>query len=274
MSHRMSPLPVLPVPCDALVDLGHPSPATAPGVIGALDIAIDLTLAGAASGLVTNPIQKAVLYQAGFTAAGHTDYLERRARDAGHTARAVMMLAVAGLKVVPVTVHIPLNEVPTALTQAAIVETGHTVASALTRDFGVSTPHLAVAGLNPHAGEAGALGHEEDTIIRPAIDQLRSGGIDASGPSPADTLFHSGARERYSAALCMYHDQALIPLKTLNFYEGVNVTLGLPFVRTSPDHGTALDIAGTGQADHRSLMAALRMARDIAVQRTLADRAA
>ena len=264
-------LPVLPVPCDAPITAGAPSAATAHTVIRALDLAVDLALQGKASGIVTNPIQKAVLYQAGFTAAGHTDYLEDRTRQAGFPAQAVMMLAVPGLKVVPVTVHIPLGDVAKALTRETIIETGLAVAAALRDDFGLSAPRLAIAGLNPHAGEAGALGDEENMVIRPAVDDLRAQGLDVNGPYPADTLFHDDARTTYDAALCMYHDQALIPLKTLNFYEGVNVTLGLPFVRTSPDHGTALDIAGTGQADHRSLMAALRMADEIATRRATAD---
>jgi 4-hydroxythreonine-4-phosphate dehydrogenase len=234
-----------------------------------IETATELFTRGEASAIVTNPIQKAALYEAGFEHPGHTEFFEFLA---GHFAFAVMMLAVPGLRVVPVTVHKPLAAVPKALTTELIVKTGRTVAAALKQDFGIAVPRLAVAGLNPHAGEAGTIGREEVEVIEPAIAALRKEGIAVSGPRPADTLFHKDARAGYDAALCMYHDQALIPLKTINFHEGVNVTIGLPFVRTSPDHGTALDIAGSGKADPRSLIAALKLGRDIARARRRANR--
>ena len=260
--HFESALPVLPQPLHVKPTPGRPDPANVPAVIGAVDRAVELARAGRAAGLVTNPIHKATLYEAGFEHPGHTEYL-------GALAGAVpqMMLAVPGLRVVPVTVHLPLAAVAGSLTQAAIVGAGQRAARALVTDFGIARPRLAVAALNPHGGEAGALGEEERTMIVPAIEALRAEGIDAAGPTPADTLFHEAARARYDAALCMYHDQALIPLKTIDFDHGVNVTLGLPFVRTSPDHGTALAIAGTGEASPASLIAALRLAAEMAAQR-------
>jgi 4-hydroxythreonine-4-phosphate dehydrogenase len=240
---------------------GAADAANARAVLESIETAVELFRQGGASAIVTNPIQKASLYKAGFQHPGHTEFLEFLA---GQGAHAVMLLAVPGLRVVPVTVHTPLSRVPKALGTELIVRTGRITAEALRRDFGVAAPRLAVAGLNPHAGEDGAIGREEIEIISPAIETLRRDGIAVSGPRPADTLFHREARAGYDAALCMYHDQALIPLKTINFHEGVNVTIGLPFVRTSPDHGTALDIAGSGRADPRSLIAALVLARRIA----------
>jgi len=257
-------LPVLPLRMRCSSTAGRPSPNTAAAVLDSIDRAVDLARTGQAAAMVTNPIHKGVLLQAGFEHPGHTDYLAERA---GVPGRGVMMLVVPGLRVVPVTVHIPLARVALALTAESIVAAGEVTALAMRRDFGIAAPRLAVAGLNPHAGEAGALGDEEDRVIVPAIDRLRERGIAVEGPSPADTLFHADARRRYDAVLCMYHDQALIPLKTIDFHRGVNVTLGLPFVRTSPDHGTALDIAGTGRADPRSLMAALDVAADMAARR-------
>ncbi len=254
-------LPVLPLSRSVQAKPGRPDPSNAKSVLESIETATELFTQGAASAIVTNPIQKAALYEAGFEHPGHTEFFEFLA---GHFAFAVMMLAVPGLRVVPVTVHKPLSAVPKALTSDLIVRTGRTVAASLKDDFGIAAPRLAVAGLNPHAGEAGTIGREEIEIIAPAIAALRSEGIDVSGPRPADTLFHREARASYDAALCMYHDQALIPLKTIDFHQGVNVTIGLPFVRTSPDHGTALDIAGTGKADPRSLIAALKLGRDIA----------
>ena len=254
-------LPVLPLGRSVQAKPGRPDPANAKAVLESIETATELFTQGAASAIVTNPIQKATLYEAGFEHPGHIEFFEFLA---GHFAFAVMMLAVPGLRVVPVTVHKPLAAVPKALTTDLIVRTGRTVAASLKDDFGIAAPRLAVAGLNPHAGEAGTIGGEEIEIIAPAVAVLRAEGIDVSGPRPADTLFHKEARAFYDAALCMYHDQALIPLKTINFHEGVNVTIGLPFVRTSPDHGTALDIAGTGKADPRSLIAALKLGRDIA----------
>ena len=260
-----SALPVLAPqkPLTAPVTLGVAAEASAPAVIGAIDQAVALVKSGAASGMVTNPINKASLQSAGFGFPGHTEYL-------GHLAgglESVMMLAVEGLRVVPVTVHLAMKDVAPGLTTEAIVHCGRVTAAALTADFGIAHPRLAVAALNPHAGEKGNMGGEESSIIAPAVAQLRAAGIDAEGPAPADTLFHAAARKRFDAAICMYHDQALIPLKTIDFAGGVNVTLGLPFVRTSPDHGTAFDIAARGVADPSSLLAALHMAAAIAARR-------
>jgi 4-hydroxythreonine-4-phosphate dehydrogenase len=239
---------------------GHADPANTRAVVDAIDEAVALVRNGAGAGVVTAPIHKAALMQGGFEHAGHTQYL---AQITGAD-RAVMMLVGGGLRVVPLTIHIPLAQVPRAISQEAIVDTGEIVLASLRRDFGVAAPRLAVSGLNPHAGEEGELGSEEREIIAPAVEALRGGGAQVLGPLPADTMFHADARARYDAALCMYHDQALIPLKTLAFWEGVNVTLGLPIIRTSPDHGTALDIAGTGKADPRSMVAAIRLAAQMA----------
>jgi 4-hydroxythreonine-4-phosphate dehydrogenase len=229
---------------------------------------------GDAAALVTNPIAKAVLYGAGFKHAGHTEFLASlaEAREPGRRYHPVMMLAADELKVVPLTVHIPLADVARSITRPAIEDTVRVLWDALRRDFGLEAPRIAVAGLNPHAGEGGSLGREEEDIIIPAIRELRSEGLPVTGPHSADTLFHAEARARYDAVLCMYHDQALIPLKTLAFDRGVNVTLGLPFVRTSPDHGTAFDIAGTGTARPDSLIASLRLADTIAARRANAHR--
>jgi len=201
-----------------------------------------------------------VLHAAGFGFPGHTEFLQHLTG----AAQAVMMLASDQLRGVPLTIHMPVAQVPGALTREAIRDAGEIIMTALRRDFGIERPRLAVAGLNPHAGEDGMLGGEEAAIIAPAVAALRAQGLDVRGPLSADTLFHAEARRTYDAALCMYHDQALIPIKTLSFWDGVNVTLGLPIVRTSPDHGTALDIAGTGKADARSMIAAIRMAADMA----------
>ncbi len=257
-------LPVLRVPLEAPAAAGAPSAATAAAVLASIEAAAQAAIAGRVAAIVTNPIQKKPLYEAGFSHPGHTEFLGELA---GGGVRPVMMLAVEGLRVVPVTIHIPLAEVPARLTREDIVLTGKTVADALARDFGVARGRIAVAAMNPHAGEAGALGREEIDIIAPAVAELRTAGVAAEGPLPADTLFHEGARRRFDAVLCMYHDQALIPLKTIDFAGGVNVTLGLPFVRTSPDHGTALDIAGTGTADPTSFIAALRVAAEMAAAR-------
>lgn len=234
-------------------------------VIRALDRAIDFAQAGRASGIVTNPIHKKVLLDAGFRHAGHTDYLAERAEL---KTPPVMMLAGADLRVVPVTVHVPLRRAIDMLTSDLIVTIATITNRALISDFGIPRPRLAIAGLNPHAGEDGALGTEDRDIIAPAVKALQDAGIDARGPLPADTLFHAEARAGYDAALGMYHDQALIPLKTLDFHGGVNITLGLPFVRTSPDHGTALDIAGTGRANPASLINAIRCAHEMASARS------
>ena len=256
--------PVLPIAVPAPAIGGKPDPANAPSVIEAIDRAVSLARSGDVAAVVTNPINKAVLYQCGFGHPGHTEYLAERC---GSTAAPVMMLVSDMLRVVPVTVHLALEAAVKALTADAIVHCGRVAAQRLARDFGIAAPRLAVAGLNPHAGEDGHMGREEIEIIAPAIDALRRDGIAVSGPAPADTLFHDRARRGYDAALCMYHDQALIPIKTLDFDGGVNVTLGLPIIRTSPDHGTAYDIAGRGTARPDSLIAALRLAARMAETR-------
>jgi 4-hydroxythreonine-4-phosphate dehydrogenase len=259
-------IPVLDLPLAAAVVSGKPSPAHAPAIIRWIETGVGLALSGHVSGLVTAPIAKAPLYEAGFKFPGHTEFLAdlTAAQPYDGCRGPVMMLTAGGLRVALVTIHEPLACVPALLTVEKIVDTGLCTAQALTRDFGIARPRLAVAGLNPHAGEGGALGREEVEIIGPAVETLRARGVEAIGPSPADTLFHAEARERYDAVVCMYHDQALIPVKMLDFWGGVNVTLGLPIVRTSPDHGTAFDIAGRGLARADSLIAAIRLADQIA----------
>jgi 4-hydroxythreonine-4-phosphate dehydrogenase len=258
-------LPVSPLPLTISATPGKPDASSAPAAIASIRRAVGDVLAGKASALVTNPVAKAVLYRAGFAEPGHTEFLARLAQEAtGERVMPVMLLWSEELAVVPVTIHLPLREVFTRLTTELIVATGRIVARDLAARFRIAQPRLAVAGLNPHAGEDGALGAEDASIVAPAVERLRAEGIDAFGPLPADTLFHAAARARYDVALCMYHDQALIPVKTLAFERAVNVTLGLPFVRTSPDHGTAFDIAGTGRADPSSLIAALRLAARLA----------
>ena len=256
-------LPVLPITLARPVVAGKPDSGNAGAVIGAIVSAVDFVRAGRAAAIVTNPIQKETLYAAGFPHPGHTEFL---AELAGGVVP-VMMLICPSLRVVPVTVHRPLAEAIAALRSADIVTAGSIAAQALKRDFGIARPRLAVAGLNPHAGENGTLGREEIEIIAPAVAALKALGIETSGPAPADTLFHARARARYDAALCMYHDQALIPLKTIDFDCGVNITLGLPFIRTSPDHGTACDIAGKGLANPASLVAAIALAGELAQRR-------
>lgn len=252
----------------AHVRAGAPSSATAGVVEASIRQAVDLALDGAVSGVVTNPIQKKVLADAGWGHPGHTEFLGALTAQApmpkGFVRGPVMMLAAGDFRVVPVTVHLPLRDVADTLSADAIVRAGVVTAQALRRDFGVPSPVIAVSGLNPHAGEDGALGKEERDVIGPAIAALREQRIDAIGPLPADTMFHERARRGYSAALAMYHDQALVPIKTIAFDEAVNITLGLPIVRTSPDHGTALDIAGTGRANADSLIGALSMAAQMA----------
>ncbi|WP_088342465.1 MULTISPECIES: 4-hydroxythreonine-4-phosphate dehydrogenase PdxA [Rhodomicrobium] len=257
-------LPVLPVPLLAPAAHGVPEPANVPAIRTSIERAVEFTIAGEALGVVTNPIAKYVMEGGGFAFPGHTEFLGVLAAEHGATAFPVMMLCGAGLRVVPVTIHIALASVPQALTCDLIAETARVTAAGLTRWFGIAKPRLAMTGLNPHAGESGLMGDEESRVIAPALALLRREGIDVTGPHPADTLFHARARARYDAAIAMYHDQALIPLKTLAFDEGVNVTLGLPFIRTSPDHGTAFDIAGSGKARPDSLIAALRMAAAMA----------
>jgi 4-hydroxythreonine-4-phosphate dehydrogenase len=293
MAHAVFPdaLPVLPLSAKwqaLLADVipGQPNSLHAPAVLASIDQAIELVHAGKAAGVVTNPIQKSTLYQAGFSFPGHTEYLahlaaqriteglaQRVAGEAGQKTTEervipVMMLVTPGLRVVPVTIHVSLHQAIAALTEEAIWTCGRITAAALQRDFALAAPpRLAVAGLNPHAGEDGAMGDEEIRIISPAIRRLQAEGILARGPLAPDTLFHDEARAGYDAVLCMYHDQALIPLKTLNFMTGVNITLGLPFIRTSPDHGTALTLAGSGRANPSSLCAALGQAETMAIRR-------
>lgn len=262
-------VPVLPMTVAKAVTPGKPVRENAAAVINSIEQAVKLVRAGDAAAVVTNPIHKQTLYDGGFRFPGHTEFL---ADLAGGGATPVMMLACPGLRVVPVTVHLPLARAAGALSADAIVHAGRVTATALRADFAIARPRLAIAALNPHAGEGGALGREEIDIIVPAIAELRAAGFDVIGPAPADTLFHPKARETYDAVLCMYHDQALIPLKTIDFEHGVNITLGLPFVRTSPDHGTAFGIAGTGQANPASLLAAMATARDMAKARSMAQR--
>ncbi|WP_272008430.1 4-hydroxythreonine-4-phosphate dehydrogenase PdxA [Roseovarius sp. ZX-A-9] len=257
-------LPVLPHAFDGPLTPGTPNPSHAAAVISAIARGVDLVQSGAASALCTAPIHKKALQDgAGFAHPGHTEYL---AHLAG-IARVVMMLASDQLRVVPATIHIPLSDVPAALTRELLTETLRITHAGLIRDFGIPTPRIAVAGLNPHAGEGGKMGSEEITLITPVLEALRAEGLDLRGPLSADTMFHAAARAGYDAAVAMYHDQALIPIKTLDFDRGVNVTLGLPFIRTSPDHGTALDIAGQGIANPSSMIEALKMAARMAAAR-------
>jgi 4-hydroxythreonine-4-phosphate dehydrogenase len=257
-------LPVAPIVCSPRARPGCPEPADAPLILASIETAVRDVREGRAAALVTNPIQKKNLYRAGFRHPGHTEYL---AELSGSREAAVMMLVCSALRVVPVTIHLPLRQAIERLSPEAILHAGRVADRALRRDFGLAAPVLAVAGLNPHAGEEGALGTEETERIAPAVALLRESGIDARGPLPADTMFHAEARARYDAAICMFHDQALIPLKTIDFYGGVNLTLGLPFLRTSPDHGAALAIAGRGIARGDSMMAALRLAARLAANR-------
>ncbi len=257
-------LPVLPQPLVAAAVPGRPDRANAAPVIASIERAVRLAQAGEASAVVTNPISKAVLYAAGFPHPGHTEFLGALTG----CAHPVMMLANDFLRVVPVTVHVSLRAALDGLTAAAIVDTARIAAKALRDQFGIASPRLAVAGLNPHAGEGGAMGNDEARIIAPAVAALQDEGIAVTGPHPPDTMFTPAARAGYDAAICMYHDQALIPLKTLDMASGVNVTLGLPIIRTSPDHGTAFDIAGQGRADPASLIAALRLAATLAGRRS------
>ncbi len=258
-------IPVVPLSGKVWASPGRPVERDVALIVEAIERAVADVRDGQAAGLVTNPVNKAALKAGGFAYPGHTEFLGHLAEGwVGHRLRPVMMLAGPELRTVPVTIHIPLADVPRALTADLIVETGQIVATDLMARFGLARPRLAVAGLNPHAGEGGMIGDEDEAVVRPAVEALQALGVDAVGPLPADTLFHPAARTTYDAALCMYHDQALIPAKTLAFDEAVNVTLGLPFIRTSPDHGTAFDIAGIGKARPGSLIAALRLARQMA----------
>lgn len=265
-SHK---LPVMALTSRHEESVGLPLPENAAGTIEAIERAVALTLAGETSAVVTCPIAKKSLYEAGFQHPGHTEFLaELATQHCGSTVTPVMMLAGPQLRAVPVTIHIPLSEVPKQLKTETILEVARITARELQSRFGIKEPRLAISGLNPHAGEGGSLGFEDDALIWPAIEQLQKDGINAFGPLPADTMFHPQARATYDTAICMYHDQALIPAKALAFDETVNVTLGLPFIRTSPDHGTAFNIAGQGIARHDSLVAAIHMAHNMAEKST------
>jgi 4-hydroxythreonine-4-phosphate dehydrogenase len=261
-------LPVVATGKPATAKPGQPDASSADAALASIRRAVADVQSGQASAVVTNPIAKSVLYQAGFRHPGHTEFLAELAATNGKAPQPVMMLWSPLLAVVPVTIHLSLREAINQLTTELIVETTRIVAAGLHRSFGLARPRLAISGLNPHAGEDGSLGTEDKTIVAPAIEILRTQGLDVRGPLPADTMFHEAARKNYDCAICMYHDQALIPIKTLAFDDGVNVTLGLPFVRTSPDHGTAFDIAGTGRANPASLVAALRLADRMAAATT------
>lgn len=262
-------LPIIPVPLAAAAVPGRPDPANGTAIVTAIEHAAAAVATGTASALVTNPIAKSVLYRTGFAHPGHTEFLAELARRhvPGRDWRSVMMLVGGELRVVPLTIHVPLATVPAAITRELIEATARVTAAALEQDFGIGSPRIVVAGLNPHAGEDGAMGSEDRDVIAPAIAVLRAEGLRVTGPHPADSLFHTQARREYDAVLAMYHDQAIIPVKTLAFDTAVNVTLGLPFVRTSPDHGTAFAIAGSGRASPASLVASLRMAAEIAARR-------
>ena len=257
-------LPVVATGEIATARPGQPDDTSAPAALASIRQAVDHVKRGQACAVVTNPIAKSVLYRAGFRHPGHTEFLAELAADGGRAPQPVMMLWSPALAVVPVTIHVSLREAVATLTSELIVTTARIAASDMKAHFGLSKPRLAISGLNPHAGEDGSLGREDIEIVTPAIETLRAEGIDVRGPLPADTMFHAAARKTYDCAICMYHDQALIPIKTIAFEDAVNVTLGLPFIRTSPDHGTAFDIAGTGKANPSSLAAALRLAARMA----------
>ena len=258
-------LPVVAIDVAVSAEPGRPDRSSAPAAVASIRRAVADVMAGEAAAVVTNPVAKNVLYHWGFAEPGHTEFLAKLVQEStGRTLQPVMLLWSPVLAVVPVTIHLPLKEIFNQLTTGLVIETGRIVARDLAARFGLNRPRLAITGLNPHAGEEGTLGEEDGSIVAPAVARLIADGIDARGPLSADSLFHAQARATYDAALCMYHDQALIPIKTLAFDHAVNVTLGLPFVRTSPDHGTAFDIAGTGRADPKSLVAALRLAARLA----------
>lgn len=273
-AHFDAALPVIPLSLRAEAHPGRPDAANAGAVIHAIEEATAAVARGDACAVVTNPIAKSVLHQAGFRHPGHTEFLGALAEHhfPGRRYHPVMMLAAEELRVVPLTVHVPLAEVPRLVTRSLVVETVRATWAALRQDFGLDTPRIAVTGLNPHAGEDGSIGHEERDTVSPAIAELRAEGLAVTGPHPADALFHAAARRGYDAVVAMYHDQALIPIKTLAFDRGVNVTIGLPFVRTSPDHGTAFDIAGQGRASPESLIEALLLAHRMASRRLGAAR--
>ena len=257
-------LPVVDIGIAVTAEPGRPDDTSAPAALAAIRRGVADVRSGAAAAIVTNPVAKNILYRSGFAEPGHTEYLAKLAEEStGNRVHPVMLLWSPELAVVPVTIHLPLKDVFDKLTTDLIVETGRIVAHDMRARFGIARPRLAIAGLNPHAGEQGALGAEDLEVVLPAVQKLAAEGIDARGPLSADSMFHKAARESYDVALAMYHDQALIPIKTLAFDHAVNVTLGLPFVRTSPDHGTAFDIAGTGRADPSSLIAAIELAARI-----------
>lgn len=260
-----STLPLLEIACPAPPP-GEPDPATAPAIIDSIRLAVEHTQTGKAAAVVTNPIAKALLYRAGFKHPGHTEYLAELANPSAPP-RPVMMLAGGGLRVALVTIHRPLATVPSVLTTDLIAETGRIVHAALKRDFGLAHPRIGLCGLNPHAGEDGEIGREEIEIINPAAARLRTEGIDLSDARPGDTIFHEARNGRWDAVIAMYHDQGLIPVKTLDMWGGVNITLGLPFIRTSPDHGVAYDAAAAGKAHAESLIAALNLADSMAKAR-------
>ena len=257
-------LPVVATGETATARPGQPDETSASAALASIRQAVEHVRSGRAGAVVTNPIAKSVLYRAGFRHPGHTEYLAELAADGASAPQPVMMLWSPALAVVPVTIHLSLREAIAQLTSELIVTTARIAVADMKAHFGLARPRLAISGLNPHAGEDGSLGSEDIDIVTPAIETLRRDGIDARGPLPADTMFHPAARKTYDCAICMYHDQALIPIKTIAFEDAVNVTLGLPFIRTSPDHGTAFDIAGTGKANPSSLAAALRLAARMA----------
>jgi 4-hydroxythreonine-4-phosphate dehydrogenase len=259
-------LPVVATGHAATAQPGRPDDSSANAAIGSIRHAVSDVIAGRAAAVVTSPIAKSVLYSAGFRHPGHTEFLAELAANGGTPPQPVMLLWSPVLAVVPVTIHLSVRDAIAQLSSELIVSTARIVVKDLQRRFGLARPRLAVSGLNPHAGEYGSLGTEDEAIVAPAIETLRGDGIEVRGPLPADTMFHDAARKTYDCAICMYHDQALIPVKTLAFDDAVNVTLGLPFIRTSPDHGTAFDIAGTGRANPSSLIAALRLAARMAAQ--------
>jgi len=262
-------LPVLRHDFAAPATAGVSDPANAQGVIDVIARAVKLAMQGQVAGITTAPINKQALKEgAGFAFPGHTEYLAHLGGDVPVAMMLVSTTVTPPCRVVPATIHIPLADVPTALTRDVLEQAIRITHAAMIRDFGIAAPRIAVAGLNPHAGEGGNMGTEDRDMIAPLLDDLRAQGFNLSGPLPADTMFHAPARANYDAAICAYHDQGLIPIKTLDFAGGVNVTLGLPFIRTSPDHGTAYDIAGKGLADPSSTIAALKMARDMAKART------
>lgn len=262
-------LPVLDIPARSLPVAGRPDPANAGVTADWIEQAVGLALSGEVSGVVTAPIAKAPLYAAGFRFPGHTEFIAELTADAPFigTRGPVMMLTARDLRACLVTIHVPLAEVPELVTEERVIRTCRVVHEAMQRDFGIGRPRLALAGLNPHAGEGGALGLQEIEVLAPAVETLRAEGVAITNPLPADTLFHDEARKTYDAAICLYHDQALIPVKTLDFWGGVNVSLGLPIIRTSPDHGTGFDIAGKGVARPDSLIAAIRLASEMAAAR-------